>query len=46
LEILDSAEIELPNLTLNVVLINSLKDLIKETYLLVPEVAEEVVYSG
>jgi hypothetical protein len=28
-----------------VVLINSLKDLIKETYSLVPEVAEEIVYN-
>lgn len=45
LEILDTIEIKLSNLTLNVVLINSLKDLIKETYSLVPEVAEEVVYS-
>ena len=45
LEILDTVEVELPNLTVNVVLINSLKDLIKETYSLVPEVAEEVVYS-
>ena len=46
LEFLDGIEIKLPNLTLNVVKINSLKDLIKETYLLVPKVAEEVVYSG
>ena len=46
LDFLDGIEIKLPNLTLNVVKINSLKDLIKETYLLVPEVAEEVVYSG
>ena len=45
LEILDTIEVVLPNLTLNVVLISSLKDLIKETYSLVPEVAEEVVYS-
>ena len=41
---LDNIQVELPNLTLNVVLINSLKDLIKETYSLVPEVTEEVVY--
>lgn len=46
LDFLDGIEIKSPNLTLNVVKINSLKDLIKETYLLVPKVAEEVVYSG
>jgi hypothetical protein len=45
LENLDNIQVELPNLTLNVVLINSLKDLIKETYSLVPEVAEEIVYN-
>lgn len=45
LEILDTIEIKLPGLTLNVVLINYLKDLIKETYSLVPEVAEEIVYN-
>lgn len=43
---LNAIEIELPNLTLDVVLINSLEDLIEETYLLVPEVAEEIVYNG
>jgi len=43
---LNDIEIKLPNLTLNVVLISSLKDLIKETYSLVPEVAEEIVYNG
>jgi len=42
---LDNFQVELPNLTLNVVLINSLKDLINETYSLVPEVAEEIVYN-
>jgi len=42
---LNDIEIELPNLTLNVVLISSLNDLIKEAYSLVPEVAEEIVYN-
>lgn len=42
---LNDIEIELPNLTLDVVLIKYLKDLIKETYSLVPEVAEEIVYN-
>jgi len=42
---LNDIEIELPNLTLDVVLINSLEDLIEETYSLVPEVAEEIVYN-
>jgi len=42
---LDNIQVELPNLTLNVVLINSLKDLINEAYSLVPEVAEEIVYN-
>lgn len=46
LDFLDGIEVKSPNLTLNVVKINSLKDLIKETYSLVPRVAEEVVYSG
>jgi len=46
LEFLNFTEIKLPNLTLNVVLINSLQDLINETYELIPEVAEEVVYNG
>ena len=45
LEILNTSEIKLPNLTLNVVLINNLKDLTKETYSLVSEVAEEIVYN-
>lgn len=45
LKVLDNINIKLPNLTTNVVLINSLKDLIKETYSLIPEVAEEVVYN-
>lgn len=45
LEILDTIEVVLPDLTLNVVLISSLKNLIKETYSLVPEVAEEIVYN-
>jgi len=45
LEILDTIEIKLPGLTLNVVLIDYLKDLFKETYSLVPEVAEEIVYN-
>jgi len=42
---LNDIEIELPNLTLNLVLIDSLKDLIEEAYSLAPEVAEEIVYN-
>lgn len=45
LEILNIEKIKLPNLTINIVLINSLKELISDTYSLIPKCAEEVVYS-
>lgn len=45
LEIFDITKInELPTLTINIVLIESLKDLIDDTYSLVPKAAEEIVY--
>lgn len=36
---------KVPNLTINIVLIDSMQDIIDDTYSLVPIVAEEVVYS-
>jgi hypothetical protein len=45
LEIFDIEKIkELPTLTINIVLIDYLKDLIDNTYLLVPKAAKEIVY--
>ena len=34
---------ELPNLTINIVLINSLNDLIDETYEIIPKIAEDII---
>lgn len=45
LEVLKFARsLKLPNLTVNIVLIDSMKELILESYSLIPEIAKEVVY--
>lgn len=45
LEIIDIAKsFELPNLTVNIVLIDSMENLIHDTYAMIPKVAEELVY--
>lgn len=44
LRLFRNENIILPNLTINILLIDHLEDLIKNTYELIPEIAEEVIY--
>lgn len=46
LEVINHPQLKLPNLTINIVLIDSLKELIEETYFMIPEIAMEVINNG